>query len=113
MRYQVFKTKEGGQPVFTAPWYWLASAIAHWSSLNWDACRIVDSKVDETRLCWAKALPAGKKSNLDGVIMRLGFVKNTGVSAFLVAMLVVALRYGQKPLLRRLWGCLTVIRSRS
>lgn len=61
MRYQVFKTKEGGQPVFTAPWYWLASAIAHWSSLNWDACRIVDSKVDETRLCWAKALPAGKK----------------------------------------------------
>lgn len=30
------------------------------------------------------------KSNLDGVIMRLGFVKNTGVSAFLVAMLVVA-----------------------
>ncbi|MDW3059850.1 hypothetical protein R8N49_27370, partial [Vibrio sp. 1978] len=32
----------------------------------------------------------GKKSNLDGVIMRLGFVKNTGVSAFLVAMLVVA-----------------------
>ncbi|EEC3792645.1 hypothetical protein JHV75_004206 [Salmonella enterica subsp. enterica serovar Typhimurium] len=46
--------------MFTAPWYWLASAIAHWSSLNWDACRIVDSKVDETRLCWAKALPAGK-----------------------------------------------------
>ncbi|EFK5733377.1 hypothetical protein ASJ54_003550, partial [Escherichia coli] len=40
--------------MFTAPWYWLASAIAHWSSLNWDACRIVDSKVDETRLCWAK-----------------------------------------------------------
>ncbi len=80
MRYQVFKTKEGGQPVFTAPWYWLASAIAHWSSLNWDACRIVDSKVDETRLCWAKALPAGKKSNLDGVIMRLGFVKIRGFS---------------------------------
>ncbi len=32
----------------------------------------------------------GKTSNLDGVIMRLGFVKNTGGSAFLVAMLVVA-----------------------
>ncbi|MEY7907090.1 hypothetical protein [Citrobacter sp. CRE-46] len=61
MRYQVFKTKEGGLPVFTAPWYWLASAIAHWSSLNWDACRIVDSKADKTMLCWAKALPAAKK----------------------------------------------------
>lgn len=60
MRYQVFKTKEGGLPVFTAPWYWLASAIAHWSSLNWDACRIVDSKADKTMLCWAKALPAAK-----------------------------------------------------
>lgn len=32
----------------------------------------------------------GKTSNLDGVIMKLGFVKNTGFSAFLVAMLVVA-----------------------
>ncbi|MCO4143264.1 hypothetical protein K8H73_21955 [Enterobacter hormaechei] len=61
MRYQLFKTKEGGLPVFTAPWYWLASAIAHWSSLNWDACRIVDSKADKTMLCWAKALPAAKK----------------------------------------------------
>ena len=61
MRYQVFKTKEGGLPVFTAPWYWLASASAHWSSLNWDACRIVDSKADKTMLCWAKALPAAKK----------------------------------------------------
>lgn len=60
MRYQIFKTKEGGLPEFTAPWYWLASAIAHWSSRNWDACRIVDSKVDETRLCWAKGLPAAK-----------------------------------------------------
>ncbi|CFW11644.1 TPA: hypothetical protein I8190_004134 [Citrobacter freundii] len=47
--------------MFTAPWYWLASAIAHWSSLNWDACRIVDSKADKTMLCWAKALPAAKK----------------------------------------------------
>lgn len=61
MRYRVFKTKEGGLPVFTAPWYWLASAIAHWSSLNWDACRIVDSKADKTMLCWAKALPAAKR----------------------------------------------------
>ncbi|EGK3607927.1 hypothetical protein JML83_004633 [Escherichia coli] len=44
----------------TRPRYWLASAIAHWSSRNWDACRIVDSKVDETRLCWVKGLPAAK-----------------------------------------------------
>lgn len=29
MRYQVFKTKEGGQPVFTAPWYWLAGTVAN------------------------------------------------------------------------------------
>ncbi|HDL8252049.1 TPA: hypothetical protein PXQ68_001724 [Yersinia enterocolitica] len=64
MRYHVFKTKEGGQPVFTAPWYWLASTIANWTSLKWDACRIVDSKVNETRLCWAKALPAEKTINL-------------------------------------------------
>ncbi|EJE76022.1 hypothetical protein ECO9634_22717, partial [Escherichia coli O111:H8 str. CVM9634] len=62
MRYQVFKTKEGGQPVFTAPWYWLASAIAHWSSLNWDACRIVDSKVDETGSVGPRLYRLGKKS---------------------------------------------------
>lgn len=56
MRYQVFNSREdGASPVFSAPWQWLAAALANLLSLKWPRCRIVDSATGETLMEWVRA----------------------------------------------------------
>lgn len=59
MRYQVFNEKSSTQPVFTAPWRWLASLYASTVALRFDKCRLVDSKSGETLLDWARGCVVG------------------------------------------------------
>jgi hypothetical protein len=54
-RYQIFKTHKSEQPVFTAPWYWLASYYANLFSHDWNYCRIDDVKLKRSLYEWARA----------------------------------------------------------
>lgn len=56
MRYQVFNEKSSTQPVFTAPWRWLASWYVSTVALRFQKCRMIDSKSGETSLDWARGI---------------------------------------------------------
>lgn len=48
MRYQVFNQRGMTEPVFSAPWKWLATALCNLLSTEWGYCRLVDSRTGET-----------------------------------------------------------------
>ncbi len=55
MRYQVFNTRDGTEPVVSAPWRWLATMLAAGRAMKWDWYRLVDVKTGKTLLEWARA----------------------------------------------------------
>lgn len=58
-RFQVFKSKENdAKPVFSAPWYLIASMYASIFWIDGDYCRIDDTKLEKSMLEWARAKPS-------------------------------------------------------
>ncbi|MFK4706159.1 hypothetical protein ABIC83_002998 [Roseateles asaccharophilus] len=57
MRYQVFNTAEGGKPVCSAPWKWLAQMLCLRASTRWYWYRLVDTRTGKTLVEWARAKP--------------------------------------------------------
>lgn len=56
MRYQVFNSRDAdAKAAFSAPWQWLAFALANLLSLKWPLCRIVDSTTGESLMEWIRA----------------------------------------------------------
>ncbi len=73
MRYQVFNTRaDDAQPVFSAPWYWLAFTLANLCSSKWDCCRLFDLKTGETPMEWVRAR---KPLSLDSNSATFSFIK--------------------------------------
>ena len=54
MRYQVFNSQAGTQPVFTAPWVWMARWLSLVLDTRWDWYRLVDSHSGKTLTEWAR-----------------------------------------------------------
>ena len=55
LRYRVFNQKASNQPVFSAPWLWLAKHYATSFSANWDYSRIVDAERNKILVEWERA----------------------------------------------------------
>lgn len=55
MRYQVFNTADGGKPVRSAPFAWLARLLTLGASGQWSWYRLVDSRTGVTLTEWARA----------------------------------------------------------
>jgi hypothetical protein len=55
MRYQVFNSRDGTEPVLSALWRWLAALLASRPALCWDWYRLIDTKTGKTLTEWARA----------------------------------------------------------
>lgn len=60
MRFQVFNTQSGREPVLSAPWARLAWVLTSRASARWDAYRLVDSRTGRTLIHWARAKRADR-----------------------------------------------------
>lgn len=65
MRYQVFNNRCSAKPAITIPWKWLASWYINFAGINWDSCKLVDSKTGAVLVEWAraKASPQSRKES--------------------------------------------------